>query len=149
MQNTTRIEENAKTSSLRTPESSFEVPRESLLDGFAQLSDSPESLDVRRLKVRDQVVLHTHNTEYRIKMLDPAERRVMVQGGDFFVEPTEAIISGTSTGGALLKVGWIVPGFQLEFLYHKAQSPSSPQSVITSPVTSLYVEREAQPRPTR
>jgi hypothetical protein len=145
MRNTKLIEEGSNTSPLRAPELSFSVPRESLLDGFAQLSDSPEGLDVRGLRARDQIVLLTQHTEYRIVLLDPAEGRVLVQGGDFFVEPTEAIISGTTAGGALLKVGWIVPGLKLEFLYRPAQA-QSPQSVITSLVTSFYLTSEALPK---
>ena len=105
MTNTTRIEESAHTAPFGPPETSYEVPRESLLDGFAQLSGGPERLDIRQLARHDQIVLHTQNTQYRLIMLDPDERRVVMQGGCYFTEPTEVTLAGAWVGGEMFKLG--------------------------------------------
>jgi hypothetical protein len=137
MINTTRIEESAHTAPFGPPESSFEVPRESLLDGFAQMSDGPERLDIRQLAIHDQLILHTQNTQYRLILLDPDDRRVLMQGGRYFPESTEVTLVGASVGGAMLKLGWIVQGLQLELLFDAGQP--EPRNIITSPVTLFYL----------
>jgi hypothetical protein len=91
------------------------------------------------LSVRDVIRLRTLNSEYRIVLLDPVKGRVNVQGGSFFTEPTEAVIEGSSCGGALLKAGWIGIGLQLELVYNPAIGRT--QTVITSPVEMLFLER--------
>lgn len=135
--NTARIEESAHTAAFGPPEPSFEVPRESLLDGFTQLSNGLERLDVSQLAVNTQIVLRTKNTEYRLTLLDPAARRVLVQGGEYFTVPAEATLTGSSVGGAMLKVGWIVLGLQVELISYPR--PTEARTIVTSPVTQFYL----------
>jgi len=71
-------------------------------------------------------------------LLDPADLRVEVQGGSFFANPTEATIRGATVGGAMLKIGWISVGLQIELVYYPAGNQM--QSVVTSPVKKLSLE---------
>ena len=123
----------------RVSEKKYAAPSQCLLEGFIALTARAKSLDVQRLAVNDSIRLRTRNSEYHVVLLDPASRRVMVQGGSFFAEPTEAVIRGASCGGAMLKVGWIVIDLQLELVYYP--SGKEPQSLITSPVDALYLQR--------
>ena len=40
-------------------------------------------------------------------MVEPEHQRVLVSGGDWFSEPTEAQLVGATGGGSMLKPGWI------------------------------------------
>ncbi len=90
---------------------------------------------LRRLTPCDTIQVRTHDSDYRIFLLDPESQRVLVEGGSFFAEPTEAILSGSTFGGCMLKVGWIGLGLHLEIYAHG-------QTIVTAPVESLRVERE-------
>ncbi len=139
MADTARPDDNQRLDNLTRGERTFTVPGYCLLEGFAALGEATTGLDLRRLSVRDVIRLRTLNSEYRIVLLDPVRGRVKVQGGSFFTEPTEAVIEGSSFGGALLKVGWIGIGLQLEFVYDPPAGRT--QSLITSPVEMLFLER--------
>jgi hypothetical protein len=115
-----------------------QVPSYSVLEGFSELSSMSQSVDLKQLTSRDVIRLRTLNSEYRIELIDPPTQRVIVQGGSFFLEPTEAIIRGSTCGGSMLKLGWIVVGLQLEFAYHPAHEQA--QSVTTSPVKLFDLE---------
>src|SRR5262245_2777790 len=123
-------------------ETQFIVPRAYLLEGFAELNASSRGIDLHRLAVNDAIQIHTENSEYRVVLLDPADLRVKVQGGSFFADPTEATIRGATVGGAMLKIGWISVGLQIELVYYPAGNQM--QSVVTSPVKKLSLE-SAQP----
>src|SRR5262245_21074156 len=120
-------------------ETRFTVPGHCLLEGFTALSAASSGVDMQSLCESDVIRLRTLNSEYRMVLLDPAAHRVSVQGGSFFPEPTEAVVRGSSCGGALVKVGWIGIGLQLEFTYHPARGRA--ESVITSPVEKFSLER--------
>jgi hypothetical protein len=71
--------------------------------------------------------------------VDPAEGRVLVQGGAFFPVVCAARISGASLGGSMLKVGWIGHGFCLEI--HDDR-----QCIVTTPVCGITrVGQDATP----
>jgi hypothetical protein len=93
---------------------------------------------LHRLAVNDAIQVRTENSEYRIVLLDPADLRVEVQGGSFFAEPTKANIRGATVGGAMLKIGWISVGLQVEIVYSPARNQM--QRVVTSPVKKLSLE---------
>ena len=85
---------------------------------------------VRELSPVEQLEVRTRNTCYRITVLAPQDSRVLVQGGAFFPIPCEALLSGGSLGGSLLKLGWIGRGFCLEILHEGRR-------IITTPVRHI------------
>mgnify|MGYP000090059996 CR=1 FL=1 len=111
------------------------IPRHCSLDGFAELSSSPEGVVLRTLAPFDTVCARTVNTNYYIFILEPESGKALVQGGRYFEEPVEATISGSTFGGCMLKMGWLGIGFRIEFY-------SGGQRIVTSPVQSLRIERD-------
>jgi hypothetical protein len=63
----------------------------------------------------DTIRVRTRNSDYRIFLLDPKTGRALVDGGDFFVEPVEALVNGSKLGGFTFRVGWIGIGLRIEF----------------------------------
>lgn len=84
----------------------------------------------------DTILLHTRNTEYRILLIDPKIGRALVEGGEFLLEPSEALLRGSAVPGAEFKAGSICLGSRLEMLFNK-------RVVITSPIQSVQVKHSA------
>jgi hypothetical protein len=110
------------------------VPRHCELDGFIEIDRVLEGVALPALAPCDTVKVRTHNSDYEIFVLDPESGRALVQGGRFFPQPMEAIVRGSTFGGCMLKMGWLGVGLHMEISAYG-------QSVITSPVQALTVER--------
>jgi hypothetical protein len=67
------------------------------------------SADIRldSLQPFDTILLRTYNSDYRILLLDPKTGRALVEGGDYIVEPTEAVVCGSALVGDEFKPGTI------------------------------------------
>jgi hypothetical protein len=100
------------------------------LDSFARVSERAGGIRLRDLSACDCLHLRTRNSHYRLWVLNPLECRVLVQGGAFFCVPAEATIAGATAGGSMLKVGWILEGFNLEILHDG-------QRIVTTAVGSI------------
>jgi hypothetical protein len=86
------------------------------LDRFAEASSSTGGVWLANHVPLDCVEVETRNSRYRLQVLDPAEGRVLIQGGAVFAIAAEVVVAGASIGGSMLKTGWILPGFCLEVL---------------------------------
>jgi hypothetical protein len=115
------------------------VPIIATLGGFTQLTSTSEGVDLGRLAALDRIYLRTDNSDYQIVLRDPGTRRATVSGGRLFAEPQDVIVRGSTCGGAMLRVGWIGIGLQLELVY--LPDTSLVQNVTTSPVQELVIER--------
>jgi hypothetical protein len=82
----------------------------------------------------DTILLRTHNSDYRILLLDPNTGRALVEGGDYIVEPTEALVRGSAANGDVFKGGTISVGCRLEMWVDQ-------RAFLTSPVKSVNVKR--------
>jgi hypothetical protein len=78
--------------------------------------------------------VRTRNSAYEIFLLHPNSGRAIVRGGEYFAEPVEATVSGSTFGGCMLKAGWLGVGLRMEIYVNG-------QRTVTSPVQSLRVER--------
>ena len=87
----------------------------------------------------DTIWTRTHNSDYRIFLLEPKAGRTLVEGGQF-AEPVEAVVNGSTLGSSTFKVGWIGVGLRIEFW-------TNGMIVSTSPVQSLRVEHAAPAEP--
>jgi hypothetical protein len=81
----------------------------------------------------DTILLRTHNSDYRILLLDPKSGRALVEGGDYIVQPTEALVRGAAGLGEVFKGGTISVGSRLEMWVDE-------RAFITSPVKSVCVK---------
>lgn len=53
---------------------------------------------VKELSAREQISIHTRNSEYQFQIIEPTERRGFLSGGQFGEEQHEAIFVGGFTG---------------------------------------------------
>lgn len=81
-------------------------------------------IDLELLSVR------TMNSTYEITILSAPTGEVMVRGGRFFPEYTNARIAGSSLGGSFLKLRGVYVGFNLEIYADGTR-------IVTSPVKSI------------
>jgi DksA/TraR C4-type zinc finger protein len=100
------------------------------------VSSSLDSSDLvlETLKPFDTILLRTHNSEYRILLLDPKTGRALVEGGDYLVEPSEALVMGSAVPGDDLKPGTISVGSRLEMWVNE-------QALLTSIIKSVHVKQ--------
>ena len=127
-------DDTALTTSERTPDV---VPRVSTLDGFVEAVSQTSGVGLADVDAFSTLVVRTRNSVYRITILRPYAREVVVQGGEFFTARTRACLDGSSFGGSCLKLGWVGIGSHMEF-------NADDQWIITSRVRSLAVEHPAQ-----
>jgi hypothetical protein len=95
---------------------------------------STDDVILDSLEPFDTILLQTHNSDYRILLLDPKTGRALVEGGDYIVEPTEALVRGSSVGGDAFKGGTISIGCRLEMWVDE-------RAFLTSPVKTVCVKR--------
>jgi hypothetical protein len=94
------------------------------------------SADIRldSLQPFDTILLRTYNSDYRILLLDPKTGRALVEGGDYIVEPTEAVVCGSALVGDEFKPGTISVGCRLEVWIGE-------RVLLTSPVKTVCVKQ--------
>jgi len=94
-------------------------------------------LPLGKLNAYDTIVLRTHNSDYRIMLLDPLTGLALVEGGSHLVEPTEALLRGSAVSGSAFRGGEICVGCRMEmWVYEKV--------FITSPVKSIEILHPAE-----
>ncbi len=100
--------------------------------------EESDSNDVQMASLNpfDTVLLRTHNNDYRILLLDPQTGRALVEGGDYLVEPNEALLRGSAIPGSEFKGGWICAGARLEIWVDE-------RVLITSTIKSVHVKHNS------
>ena len=116
------------------------APRHRTLDGIVAAVSKTDGIGLIDVDTFTTLVVRTDNSVYRITILTPHLREVLVQGGKFFPERTRACLSGSNFGGSCLKIGWVRLGLHMEF------HPGG-QWIITSHVRAIAVEASATGRP--
>ena len=111
----------------------YTIPRYCDLDGVIEVSPLLEGVTLMALEACDTIHVRTRNSDYEIFLLDPKSGRALVRGGEYFAEPVEATVSGSTFGGCMLKAGWLGVGLRMEVSVNG-------QRTVTSPVQSLRVE---------
>lgn len=119
-------------------EAQFALPRHCVLEGFTDAAAATGGLCLNNLNAHDLIICRTLNSEYRLLVLDPVSRRVRVQGGGLFAEPTDAVLTGASYGGSMIRLGWVCTGMQIELVRQAADNAM--MNVVTSPVEALRLE---------
>ncbi len=112
------------------------VPRYRTLDGVVKAVSQTDGIGLIDVDAFTTLVVRTDNSVYRITILTPHLREVLVQGGKFFPERTRACLSGSNFGGSCLKIGWVGLGLHMEF-------HAGGQWIITSHVRAIAVEQSA------
>jgi len=99
----------------------------------ARAMTSPTDIILESLEPFDTVLLKTHNSDYRIMLLDPRTGRALVEGGYYIAEPTEALVRGSAEVGEEFKTGVISVGSRLEMWVED-------RALLTSVVKSVHVK---------
>lgn len=95
---------------------------------------SSDDVMLASLNPFDTLLLQTHNSDYRILLLDPTTGRALVEGGHYLVEPTEALIRGSAVLGDVFNGGAITVGSRLEMWVDD-------RVFLTSIIKSVHVKR--------
>ena len=111
----------------------YTIPRYCDLEGVAEISPLLEGVTLTALEACDTIHVRTRNNDYEIFLLNPKSGLALVHGGEYFAEPVEATVSGSTFGGCMLKAGWLGVGLQMEIY-------ANGQRTVTSPIQSLRVE---------
>jgi hypothetical protein len=104
------------------------------LDGFASLLGDTDGVDVRELAPGTVVIVRTRHSVYRLVIIEPETRRVLISGGGWCPLPTEAQLVGATGGGSMLKPGWIGVALRVELQQLN-------QRITTSVVDAITIER--------
>src|SRR5262245_19850973 len=112
------------------------MPKFCTVDGVTEICDELEGLTLRTLEACDMIHARTRNNDYEIFLLDPESGRALVQGGEYFTEPVEATVTGSTFGGCMLRMGWLGVGLRMEFYTHGLRT-------VTSPIQSLRVDHDS------
>ena len=118
------------------PTSGAFVLRRGTLDGFSEAVSHADGVGLADLDPITTLLVRTHNTLYRITAVRPPTTHVLVQGGRFFPNTTDARLWGSSFGGSLLKMAWIGVGLRMEIC-------ANGQLIITSPVKAIHVQQDS------
>jgi hypothetical protein len=102
------------------------------LDGFVDDVADADGLGLCDLEPLTALRVRTANTVYEITVLRPPQTAVLVRGGRFFPQTSEARFSGSGFGGSCLKVAWFGVGLHMEFHYTGVR-------IVTSCVRSIQV----------
>ena len=104
------------------------VARGATLEGFVSETAGAAGVLLRDLEPLTTLVVHTRNTRYHI--IVTREDEIVVQGGSFFPDPTQAHLDGASLGSSFLKIGWIGVGLRMEIR-------AGGQRIVTTSVRSI------------
>jgi hypothetical protein len=101
------------------------------MDTFLELMQHVNGVELGQLEPLTTLLVSTWNSLYQVIVGEGSD--VLVQGGSF-PKPAPAHVDGASTGGSLLKTGWIGVGLLMEFRV-------SGKRIVTSPVVAIATER--------
>jgi hypothetical protein len=94
---------------------------------------SGREIDLANLNAFDTILLQTHNSEYRLLLLDPKTGRALIEGGMYLVEPSEGLVMGSGIAGSEFKSGAICVACRMEIWVDE-------KVFITSPIDSIEVK---------
>ena len=102
----------------------------------AAFGEEEKDVSLESLNPFDTILLRTHNSDYRILLLDPKTGRALVEGGDYLVEPNEALLRGSAIPGSEFKSGSICVGSRLEIWVDE-------RVLLTSSIKSVHVNHNS------
>lgn len=112
-------------------------PGNAVSSEHATKSSGTSELMLESLSPFDTILVTTYNSNYRILVLDPETGRALVEGGDYLLEPNDALLKGSASLGDALKPGAICVGSRLEMWIND-------RVFLTSPVKSVYVKHNSE-----
>jgi hypothetical protein len=105
------------------------IPQRQTLTGFVGAAEGDHGISIDELETGATVIVRTFHSTYYLVVLNATERTVLASGGAF-PEETPVVLQGATTGGNLVRTGWIGIGLRLELTDRERR-------VITSRVRSI------------
>jgi hypothetical protein len=105
-----------------------------LLDTWSSHSWT-EGLQLEALQDMEKLTVRTENSTYEITVISGRSGEILIRGGRFFPEFTQARLAGSSLGGSFLKLRGIYVGFSLEVHFEQ-------RMIITSRVRNISLPIE-------
>jgi hypothetical protein len=105
-------------------------PRQTLA-GFVGAAEGDQGISIDEIETGATVVVRTFHSTYHLVVFSRTERTVLASGGAF-PEETPVVLQGATTGGNLVRTGWIGVGLRLELT-------DGERRVITSRVRSIDI----------
>jgi hypothetical protein len=91
-----------------------------------------EGLQLETMADMDRLIVQTENSTYEVTVISGRAGDILIRGGRFFPEFTEARLAGSSLGGSFLKLRGVYVGFSLEIHFDK-------RLIITSRVRKISI----------
>ena len=124
----------ANNSAMSQPEALF--PSLTILSNWAERDwRRADGVQLDTLPHMQRLVVRTYQHAYEIFVRNGATGDVLVRGGRFFQEFTEATITGSSLGGAFLKQFGIYAGLRVEFSV-------GGETLLTAPIFSISIAND-------
>ena len=129
------------------------VPRAALLDAWSDYAWN-NGIQIETMQELETLAVRTKNSVYEITVLCGRTGEVLVRGGKFFPERTPALLTGSTFGGSILRMGGIYVGMRMEIAPQPVEMISDvaidpttgekefllgPRVVTTSPVQTIGV----------
>jgi hypothetical protein len=115
-------------------DSSVNCSAGALLDTWSSHSWT-EGLQLEALHDMEKLTVRTENSTYDITVISGRSGEILIRGGRFFPEFTQARLAGSSLGGSFLKLRGIYVGFSLEVHFEQ-------RMIITSRVRNISLPIE-------
>lgn len=109
------------------------VPKIATLEGFAEAVEKNDGLAINSLPLGTVLLLETQHSHYRLTILNPNTREVIISSEDSKVirDSVKGILNGSTFGGSMIRNGWINTGRRLEVRF------SNGSFITTSLVKSI------------
>jgi hypothetical protein len=98
-----------------------------------------DGVQIDRLEHMQRIVLRTYQHAYEIFVRCGTSGDVVVRGGRFFQDFTEARLVGSSLGGGILKQFGVYVGLRVEFSVDG-------ETILTAPIFSIAIRQWHCPR---
>ena len=98
-----------------------------------QKSKEDGGIFINKLEPGSQIIAHTKNSKYTLTTKALGSCNVTIQGGEYFEEPTDGVLSGSTWGGSMIKLGWIGKDMRMELWSEVTRT------VTTTPVRKATV----------
>lgn len=92
-----------------------------------------EGIGIRAVAEGTPLTIRTLYSTYEMIVRDGAHHDVLLKGGPFVPEWTEARLNGSTDGGSAVRSGWIGIGLRMEIVVDRRR-------FTTSPVHSIVIE---------
>jgi hypothetical protein len=109
---------------------------QSVVPSSERVPTSTTNVLLETLNPFDTILLRTHNSDYRILLLDPRTGRALVEGGSYLPEPSEGLVKGSALPGSAFNGGAICTGGRLEMWVDQ-------KVFLTSPIETVAVKHNA------